>query len=384
FWLAHHGDTWVENPFLGGYVYDPASDEFSATEIQLIEDPDILFEGIVYRDGHLYVATHAGGLRTYTVDAEHQLTLASVTNGFDNATKIAVGQGVLYVADQGGGVKVVGLADPANPEVIGTLPTTAIARDVAVRGEHLAVSMGGGGIDLFTVGDPLDPSTAQVRAHLAVDGTAQAVDLGDDIIAVAAWTHVAIYDLETLQLLATERVRRTPEFEQDLGIALDGNRVHVAEWEGLHVLDYRPGLIAPDLAVDQDIVEFDADAPDSRVVVVRNRGYLDLDIDDIGLGVDGPYTIDTAYVRVPPQRAAAFEVSYEPDGFNAFATLALQSNDPDEQQSPHQVPLSAISTDLLDVGDTLTAEFGFLDPTGTGSIEGLRGHVTVLAYFALF
>ena len=34
--------------------------------------------------------------------------------------------------------------------------------------------------------------------------------------------------------------------------------------------------------------------------------------------------------------------------------------------------------------DQLTRAFGFLDPSGAGDIDNLRGKVTVLAYFALF
>lgn len=385
FWLAHHGDTWVESPFLASYRLDPAGAEGSPAELHRIEDSDILFEGIEFRDGFLYVAVHGGGLRTYAVDeTTFELTLTSVLGGFSNATEIAGRDDVLFVADQIGGVKVVGLEDPASPTLEATLETTGMARDVAVHGEGVAVALGGGGVDILDVPSPFERSSRTSRRHVQTDGSAQAVVLRDDILAVAAWTHVAVYDRDSLQLLATERVRRTPEFEQDLGIAASGDLLHVAEWEGLHVLEYRPGLVAADLWLDEEIIEFDGDVAGARVVRVRNRGMLDLDIDEIGLGVDGPFTPDTRWVRVPPLRSAAFEVSYEPSGFNAFATLALHSNDPDPQQSPHQVPLSAIDTDQIDVGDPLTEDFGFLDPRGTGSVEGLRGKVVVLAYFALF
>lgn len=384
FWLAHHGDTWVESPFLTSYRMGPGPDD-APVEIQHLEDPDILFEGILYRDGFLYAAAHGGGLRTYAVDPETLvLTLTSVLDGFENATEIASRPDVLFVADQIGGIKVVALDDPATPTLAATLETSGVARDVALEGDAVAVALGGGGVDVLDVPQPFDPGSAPALRHVQTDGAAQAVVLREDILAVAAWTHVAVYDRDSLQLLATERVRPTPEFEQDLGIAGSGDLLHVAEWEGLHVLEYRPGRVAPDLWVDNEIVEFDGDVAGSRVVVVRNRGMLDLDIEEIGLGADGPFVPDTPWVRIPPQRAAAFEVAYEPNGLNAFGTLALHSNDPDPQQSPHQVPLSAIDTDQIDVGDPLTDAFGFLDPAGVGSVEGLRGKVVVLAYFALF
>ncbi len=389
FWLAHHGDTWVEAPFLGTFVYEPGSEAFEATELGRIEDPEVLFEGIVYRDGFLYAATHQGGLHTYRIGDDSLPSLETVTAGFDNATKIAAGSAggaaaessVLYVADQGGGIKVVELSDPAVPSIVATVEVAGMARDVAVRDGVLVVSLGGGGVDVFDVQDPLQP---QLRGHIALEGTAQGVDVDGRIIAVAAWTHVALYDRDSLQLLATERVKQTPQFEQDFGVAIAGDLVHVAEWEQHHVLEYRPGLVAPDIWVEDDLIEFDADQEGARAVVVRNRGYLDLDIERISAGEDSPFEVDTPWIRVPPQSPRAVEVLYRPDGFDAHETLKLESNDPDEQQTPMLVPISATASDRLDVGDVLTDEFGFLDPTGVGEVEGLRGHVVVLAYFALF
>ena len=61
--------------------------------------------------------------------------------------------------------------------------------------------------------------------------------------------------------------------------------------------------------------------------------------------------------------------------------LTMATNDPDDYHADYQVPLAAISTDQLDVGDSLTSDFDFLDP---GGVSGLEGQVVVLAYFALF
>lgn len=385
FWLAHHGDTWVETPFLSTYTYDPSPDELGAQERFRLEDPNVLFEGIAYHEGFVYAAVHSRGVHAYRVEDDLSLSLASVTEGFDNATRLVVEGERLLVADQLGGVKVLSLEEPATPRFVTTLSSLGMARDVAAHGDLAVVALGGGGVDVF---DLSNEDVAQV-GHIDVAGTAQAVDVDDEVIAIAAWTHVALHDRDSLQLLATERVRNSPQFEQDLGIALEGDLVHVAEWEGHHVLQRHNGLVAPDIWVEEDLIEFAPQESGDRAIVVRNRGYLDLDVREVSVDsgtLDQPFSVDTTRFRVPPQRASAFELSYTPGGASAGPSprVILDSNDPDVQQSPLVVPIQASASDRIDVGDELTAEFGFLDPSGMGSVDGLRGHVTVLAYFALF
>ena len=53
---------------------------------------------------------------------------------------------------------------------------------------------------------------------------AEAVRQGYDVIAVAAWSHVALYDDASFVLLATPKIRGYPDFEQDVGIAMIGDK----------------------------------------------------------------------------------------------------------------------------------------------------------------
>jgi len=88
---------------------------------------------------------------------------------------------------------------------------------------------------------------------------------------------------------------------------------------------------------------------------------------------------------VPPKQGRAFEVAFTPPApESGQGSLILHSDDPDSTQSPMSVLLVARDSPGLDVGDTLTEEFAFLDPAGSPDLSGLEGHVVVLAYFALF
>lgn len=382
-YLAHHGDTWVPNPFLATYLIPP--DGGDVVEIDAQYDGTVLHEGLVYDDGLIYNAAHGGGLRVYRVDERGIPSFVRAIDGFENAIKPLLLDGYLYVADGAGGVKVLSLADRENPSLVATIPTFGLARDLDGADGRLYVAKGGEGVDVFDVSDPSAPFEV---GHLTARGSVQAVDVDGDILAIAAWSHVAVHDATTLQLLGTERVRHTPQFEQDLGIVARDGIVQVGEWEGLHVLEYVPGLIAPDIWVEQEIFEFSAEEEDSAVVVVRNRGYLDLWVPQIEAQTDGEGSVfwaDAETLSVPPGESRAFEVGFTPPATDrGTGILSLTTNDPDETQSPMVVPLRASVSNRLDIGDRIDERFAFLDPTGQDRVENLEGHVVVLAYFALF
>lgn len=383
FYLAHHGDTWVPNPFLGTYRYDPAIEEVAEVDVQY--EAAVLYEGLAYHAGILYVAAHGGGVRVYRTDERGVPAFARAVDGFENAIKLAVADAHLYVADGNGGVGVLSLAQPESPAPVASIPTRGLSRDLDVANGRLFVAQGGEGVTVFDIADPQAPVEIE---HFRAHGSVQAVDVDGDILALAAWSHVAVYDATTLVLLGTERVRPTPQFEQDLGVAVHDGVVHVGEWEGLHVLEHHPGRVAPDILVEQEIFEFSADRADSAVVVVRNRGYLDLSVSGIEAQTDGDgdvFWADADTLSVPPGEARAFEVGFEPPPtLQGTGTVSLTSNDPDHTQRPMVVPLRAAASDKLDVGDRLDERFAFLDPTGQDRVENLDGHVLVLAYFALF
>ena len=130
---------------------------------------------------------------------------------------------------------------------------------------------------------------------------------------------------------------------------------------------------------------FDAAGQESREVWVHNRGALDLEVDWIGVS-DDSFEVSETELLVPSGESRSFELSYAPpapDG--SVQSLALHSNDPDPIQEPLQLPLHAVDSGGIDVGDSiLVPEFAFLDPTGDEDVSNLQGHVLVLAYFALF
>jgi hypothetical protein len=379
FWLAHHGDSWVETPSLQTWQVSPAQE---LQPVDSLTELGVRYEGLLQVGDHLFVAAHDAGLRVYGVGADGSPTLVHTVAGFDNAQKLAALDDLLFVTDDEELI-VVDIAEPTEAEVIRSEPLNGSPRDVAAADGRVFVALGARGIDVFdldSAGDLL------FRGNLRGQGSSQAVDVRDGLLAVADWSHVSTYDARGLIRLGSERNTPYPNFEQDLGVALgDDGLLLVAEWEGVHVLQHRPGYAAADIWLDEELYAFPADEQGSREVAVHNRGALDLVVDWIGVSAPSFAVSETALV-VQSGQSASFELSYAPPPpDSSVQSLSLQSNDPDGLQSPLQVPLHAVDSGGIDVGDSiLIPEFAFLDPTGQDDVGNLQGNVLVLAYFALF
>jgi hypothetical protein len=383
FYLTHHGDSFVKAPHLWTY-HLTASGKLELKKIT--KEANVLYEGMAWSDGHLYVAAHESGLKVYSTDPIGIPSPATTVDGFVNAWKVDAEEGYLYVADANGGVKVLSAAQPGAPVHVASLETSGSARDVEAYGDRLYVALGGDGVDIF---DIAVPSAPVLKKHLDTLGSVQAVARDGDLLAFANWSHVELRDANTLHLLATEHTRHFPEFEQSLGIVVHDDNVFVAEWEGLHVLQHVPGLVAPDIFVQDDLLLFKTDVPNARALIIRNLGLLDLVISDIEVDGPGDFEFDKTALTVGPGEAGVVEiVFYPPAGggsFNDTSILIMTTNDIDEEEATYEMPLvAATSGSKIDVGDSLDASFGFLDPNGLDNVNGLKGKVVVLTYFALF
>ena len=382
-WFAHHGDTWVNTPFLSTWNMTPFDE---LIHIDTISSGDTLFEGMAHLEkgpGYLYSAVHGGGLKVYELAAGGKPSEVFQLGGFANAWKLDIAGEVAYVADGEGGLKVVDLSTPSAPVLVASIPTAGVARDVDAHAGRVFVALGGNGVVVFDATNPLAPVE---EATIDTMGSAQAVSANGGLLSVAAWNHLGLYDIATLQLLGTEDVTYYPHFEQIFGVSLRDNIAYVAEWEGLHMVQYVPGHVAPDIWITEELLDFGT-SKTARAVLVRNRGTLDLQVTKISVTKPEIFSVNTETLTVPPGGVDVFEVHYDPSVTSAQvnATLVIETNDPDPGQSPFKMHLLANgSTSYLDVGDPLSSKFGFLDPSGAGQVSGLEGKVVVLAYFALF
>jgi len=376
-YLAHHGDSWVSMPSLQTHYISPDGESLDLNHS--IEDPSVQFEGLDWQDSTLYAAAHEGGVRIYETGDGGRPGLLAQVGGFENALKLQVVDDRLYVIDEDRLV-VLDVTDREHPEPIGEAETLAKPRDLFVLEDRVYVALGSRGMQVFDVSDPAAPaSVADVRP----EGSVQAVHAEGDVVAIAAWSHVQIRDRHSLELLATERILSRLEFEQDLGVAMLDGLLTVAEWEGVHVLDFQPGPVAPDIWLTEDLFAFDGEEGGSQTVTILNRGPVVLRIDEVSTS-DGAFAGEPTSLSSPAHSEAELTLTFTPPAPPGSHRLEIVSNDPDPSQATTQIHIVAFPSDRIDVGDPLTQDFAWLDPTGQEDLENLRGHVLVLAYFALF
>ncbi len=375
FYLAHHGDSFVTSAFLGGWTIDATG---GVEPIYLEEHPEVLFEGMRVALGHLYVAAHDGGLRVYSLDDEGVPSFVRVVGPFENARKVDVVGDRLYLIDSQD-VQVLDISDPGDPQLLQTVDLSGVPRDIDGLDDRVYVALGAQGLVVFQI--QVD-GTLQFEANWQPsEGSTQAVAATPSHIVLVNWSHVALLDHE-LRLIGTERVTPTPNFEQDLGIAAHNDLVFAGEWEDLYVLQVRPGYVAPDIEVTEDLIVFAGAEAGSQTIEVGNRGFLDLEVSSADTTAPEAFTVSPSSFTLEPGEATSVTVSFEPPAPAVPLRLQLASNEPDSTQNPLQIPIAASEVGGIGVGDPLTEDWSFLAPGG--DLSELDGKVLVLAYFALF
>ena len=164
-------------------------------------------------DGQAYLAGYDDGLLIVNVADPYHLTKTCHYRLPSNANALAVSGHNLYLADGWQGVKVVDVAEPANPVVAGVLGPSAelnsSAQDIVLAGSHAYIADNGGGLRVLDVSDPANPAevgyyplpqTADYALHLDVaSGYAYLADNSGrlrvfDIANPAQPTPVAVYE----------------------------------------------------------------------------------------------------------------------------------------------------------------------------------------------
>jgi hypothetical protein len=131
---------------------------------------------------YAYVADYDGGLRVIDVSnpADPQERGHCATP--DWAYGVAVAGSYAYVADFAAGLRVIDVSDPANPQERGYYDTPGLAFGVAVVGNHAYVADCGAGLRVIDVSDPASP---QERGYHDMPSWAEGVALADSYAYVA-------------------------------------------------------------------------------------------------------------------------------------------------------------------------------------------------------
>jgi len=381
--------TWREPAFLNQYlaIYDLDIPSGGVTWQSDVQELGVDYDGVLATDDVLYVAAHGAGLRVYALDEVGGAALVSVASGAQNPWRVTRFEDFLYVADGDAGLAVFALETETVPTWVQTLPTSGVARDLVVSSGQLFVANGSAGVDVFSLTNPAKP---KLITTLPSYGSAQALSASGGHVAVANWNHIDVYESATHKLHGSEKLVLFPDLEQDLDITFVGSTLYVTEWKGVHVLALDAGKVAPNIWIGKDILEFKHDTGDTKGFIVENRGQTALVVSSITTSDPAHFTASPTKAEIPPGGEELVQVTYTPPvGPSApggvEAKLVLATNVPDSTQSPFELALNAkTSAGSIDLGDPIPMnKFGFL-VTDPAVPDPFLGHVTVIAYFALF
>lgn len=379
--ITNRGDEIQPDPWL--YLYD-LSDP-AAPEPLRGWASEVSIEGVVLEGERVYVAAHTAGV--IVLEDQGGDALVPIGEFGDDASDawqpLLVGD-VLYVAEGNTGLRVYDVSAD-DPALLTTLALSGSSKDLVLDGDTLYVAAAS---SIFAV-DVSAPSTPQIISERDAKGSALAVAVGgDDMLYVAEWDEIRVYDRSTptLEQVWSEVVPTSDAGSRVLTLATDPDRnaVYAGEWTGMQVFEAQTDPTAPDIVAAPSTVQFGKVAAGDfadRVVVVRNEGDQPLHVYS-ARSDHTTVSVSEACFEVPPESSYAIEVRYDPvEEVQHRGRLILQTDDPDE---PEYVLYYSGNDAKADVGDPMP-EFTLQDLDGnTWSVDDLEGKVVLLAYFATF
>jgi len=393
FYATHHGDAYVPTPQV--HVLTLAPDGVVSV-VDGHPEPGISFEGMAYdaTERVLYVAAHGKGIYRFDVDESGSLALREVIAVAEtaNAYRMTLHDGVLFVADGEGGLKIV---DPLSGALVGAAPTVGFAKDVVVTHGMALVAASSLGIEAF---DVTVPSAPVHITKVFTWGSASSLSLfgGGDRVAVANWDDVTVIDTsapQNLRVLGVDRVLQRPDKDpRVLAVTshYDEDVIVAGDWLGLGTLRWRDDVVAPEFDVDRNHLAVGGVAAGETAAAafkVINRGFLPLQVTSATSTAPEWVATPQSFTVEPGDFQTVTATFTAPlDGTGAESTLIFSTNDPDEEKVSMRLR-GNLSGSLLGVGDSLDSRFDFLDlqsPDGQQNVSQLQGSIVVLAYFATF
>jgi hypothetical protein len=264
------------------------------------------FEGGTYADGYLYVSGKPDRLAVFSLASDGALSPVSETllPGSVSAWAVLKEGGRLYVSDagthpertdgepQGGTLFILGLDDPAQPQLLGSITTHGLGKSLAASGDgRVAVAGGETGLEIFDVSDPGAP---QRNERIDTPGSAISVAWSGSYLLLSDWNSIRLYDSaehEALRLLWATDLALTqlggpvpdPEWAMDNSgfTALSGDQFIITEMDTIFLGQLQAGRSTASLnLVDRRwSLAASQDDQDADVVVrFRNGGRLPLDV----------------------------------------------------------------------------------------------------------
>lgn len=340
-------------------------------------------EGVDVEGSTVYIASHTSGLHIAEyLGMQGGLRQVGQLSGLTNTWTVRVRDGLAYIADGPGGLRIADVSDPTRPVLLSTLDLPGVAEDLALgEGQHEHLVFVGGGsegvaiVDITTPTDPVQVSSYRGR------GTAFSVDYEWDYLYVGAWTNVDVVDLADISrpiLAGTEE----PSVSA-MAVIAHKFMVFVADWTHYTTMALRPSYRAPEVylpATSVSLPKAEEGTLISAAVAIANDGYFPLEISTLAFS-----TSDCSYaggpLDIPAEDATVVEFMCRARSNPYTARLTLTTNDPDE-------PSVTVSVQYAPTGMAVSSTApNFTLPGIDGDLYELekhRGKVVMLGFFATF
>ncbi|MFH1573610.1 MAG: hypothetical protein ABIG68_06470 [Acidobacteriota bacterium] len=314
--------------------------------LRTIDEAGVLYEKMCIDGDSLFVAAHNKGIRVFSLaDPESPALIGRLDSGFDDAWAVAVRGSLAYVADGGGGLKIVDVTDRTRPVLTGGEDTrTALgsAQDVVAGASDVYVGAGGAGLLTYREG-----SLAR-RYPTRTGGAAKHLRWLGDYLVVATMGGLVVLEPGPdgrARTVASEIMARrgragsanaTLRICSAAGVGPD-NLVLSADWNYMDVYKLVPASesMQPDITSSVQRLRF-APGGGTQSATVRNDGGKTLVISGVS-SLRSSFSTTLAPVSLESGESANFQISYNGSPSQGSDVILIHSNDPDEADLPIQV-----------------------------------------------
>jgi hypothetical protein len=145
---------------------------------------------------------------------------------------VAVSGTYAYVADANSGLLVIDIANPASPQIVGSVDTPGHANGVAVSGTYAYIADYDRGLQVIDIANPQNP---QIVGSVDTPDLARGVAVSGSYVYVAdAYSGLVVIDVTNPQSPQIVGGADTPGYALD--VAVSGTQAYVSDASGLAIL----------------------------------------------------------------------------------------------------------------------------------------------------
>lgn len=401
-YVTHRGN--IDNePVLTGWILhqDPmTATKIAPTQLPVLQETNISYEGIDTANGHIFVALRGDGLGVYDRNPnDNTVSRIGSLGGFTNAWQVRVVGNTAFIADSLGGLVTVDVTDARNPKLIGRLDVHGTARDVTFDA-NAKVAYVAAGAQGFVAVDISDLANMKILSTTDTPGMALQVGFAQGRVTIADWNDVRTYDVTapaTPRFIGAARAfydlgypqdDRAPVTDRVMGVAVHDDIIFSGVWHYPRSYRVHADRVAPNVRLPEDInlLDFGPTMVGQSSTVpfeITNQGTAALTVTNIWSD-NADFTITPTQTRIDAGKTGTVMLKFTPKLMTQeSAQISVVSDDPVQPVRKGYlvgnmagagvgVPLPRTKITLVD-----NSEWDSASPD-------VQGHVTVLAFFATF